>query len=678
MFVVRRRTPTKDDLKAYALAFRARCVNWLDLYGDPFFINAEDDEMDGDELFRELKDARAGSLVRLLREHGALPEELFFVCHPETGQSICAPIYTSIEEVSLEGRGSVVAKAFHGAEVHLLDAEGGIILACSHDYPPRIGLGETLYVDCNSDYQTMVKGRLPDEKAVEIIGYARQDRESDHGFETVKGAVYAIRNTLSVDPEVEFRGTGTRYSLEGTRAPGTYRVSRKQPEGILADFESWQVLHHFPVGLALKDMEDFTLQYNTFPFLDGRDGWVMDAESGTPGERQARHLEHWRREGYVDEVYRCAPMDFPFLPLQVRSDPDWVRKFCDRRPVCFLSASDSLRNDRDFIISMISERGSRPGSVYPYIPRHLRRDLDVLRAMHATGRVFELPDPETVSFLRYQDICGFVAENLGRVAELLKVFPNALRYAPASLLADKETVLMALDRDKGLAALLPPQLLDDEEVVLAACGEYEPSLGLASERLRRDAGFVMRMLEISGRNIEFAEERMRRDRAFVVAAAKAGSDILQHVPRAFTDDEEVMLRVIAHNGYSLRHASDRLRNDKALLLRALDAGLYHDAIEGELRNDRDIVLQAVRSQPHQFEGMPEAFRADREVALAAVSRKGYGYNIRHCPEALRDDEELALAAIRFDGPAALVQISQRLRDDRDFREKAARIQENQT
>ena len=675
MFVIRRRTPTKDDLKAYALAFRERCANWLDTYGDPFFINAEDDEMDADELFQELKAARSGSLVRLLRENEALPQELFFVCHPETGQSLCAPIYTSIEEISLEGRGSVVAKAFHGTEVHLLDAEGGIILAGSHDYPPRIGLGETLYVDCNSDYQTLVKGRLPDETAVEIIGYARQDREVEYGFETVKGAVYSIRNLLSVDPEVEIRGTGSRHALNGILAPGTYRVSRKQPHSDFADMETWTVLHQFRVGLAWKDMEDFTLQYNTFPFLDGRDLWVMDAEGGTRAERQARHLEHWRRDGYVEEVYRHSPLDFPFLPLQVRSDPDWVRKFCERRPVCFLSASDSLRNDRDFILSMISNRGSRPGSVYPYIPRHMRRDLDVLRAMHAAGRIFELPDPEKVSYLRYQDICGFVAENLGRVTELLEVFPNALRYAPPALLADREVVLLALNHDKGLAALLPPQLLDDEAVVLAACGEYEPSLGLASERLRRDAGFVMRMLEISGRNIEFAEERIRHDRAFVVAAAKAGSDILQHVPQSFTDDEEVMLGVIAHNGYSLRHASERLRSDKSFLLRAVDAGLYYDAIEGELRDDRDIVLQAVRSQPHQFEKMPKAFRGDREIALAAVSRKGYGYNIRHCSDALRDDEELALTAIRFDGPASLVHISQRLRNDKEFLQKAARIQE---
>jgi hypothetical protein len=144
------------------------------------------------------------------------------------------------------------------------------------------------------------------------------------------------------------------------------------------------------------------------------------------------------------------------------------------------------------------------------------------------------------------------------------------------------------------------------------------------------------------------------------------------VPQAFTDDADVMLPMMAHNGYGLRDASDRLRNDKPFLLRALDAGLYYDAIEGELRNDRDIVLQAVRSQPHQFEGMPEAFRADREVALAAVSRKGYGYNIRHCPEALRDDEELALAAIRFDGPACLAHVSQRLRDDRAFLLKAVK------
>lgn len=666
LFAIHRRTPTKDDLKAYAIAFRERCPLWQNYLGEYVYMTAEGDEEDSELLTDELGKARSTGLVSILRRYGALPEELCFVTNPSTGSSQAAPIYTAIRQVSLEGRGSVLAEAFHGTEVHLLDAEGAIILVAPADYAPRLGLRETLRIDCNSDYDTQVKGRAYDESHVEIMGYALVDREVDHSFETMPGREYSIRRQISMEPGTAIRGNGKPHAVKGVMQPGRYHVSRKELESSLGFGEEWTAVTGFHAGLPWKDMDDFTIQYNTFPFLDGRDDWLADPAGPSRQERIATHLENWRKDGYVEKVYLHQPFDFPFLPLQVRSDPEWVTRFCSRRAVNFLGASDSLRNDRDFVIRLINSAERRGADIYPYLPRSLRRDLDVLLAMHAAGRLFPLPDPDDISFLKYEDVRSFIAANLERIREVFEIFPNAMRYAPSGLLADKAMVLSALANDKGLVASLPTHLCDDEEVIMAACGEYDPSLRHASERLRKDPLFVRRMLEVCGRNIEFADDWMKRDRGFVLAAAHAGSRILEHVPAQFTDDEEVMLQVIGENGFSLRDASERLRTDKGFILKALDMGLYYSAIEGPLSGDRDVVLRAMQVHPHEFKEIPAVFRGDREIALAVLSRKGgYGRYIEYCSEALRDDPDIVISAL-FDTAGNLRYASERLKGDIDF------------
>jgi hypothetical protein len=662
LFSIRRRPPTSDELNEFAKRFRDCCDDWSNYLGDPIYINAEGMEEDAESLREELSAAGEEDLVDILRTYGLLPGELVFVCHPGTGQSQCIPVYTGIREVSLEGGGSVLAEAYHGAEVHLLDAEGSLILMAPGNAAPGLGLGETLLTDCNDDYDQLVKGRPYNPSHVEIMGYALADRMVDKRFDTEPGVVYIVADGPYGSRRTIIQGTGSPHILKGPLRLGMHHVGCRKP----VDGRKRLVdLFSFHVGRKWEDLEDFTIQYNTFPFLRGRDDWMKASGGDTPEKMTERHLRNFESEDYVDQVCQRWPNEFQFMPPAIRSDPRWVGRFSTSNPSNFLHADESLRNDRGFIIGLMKEEGGPGTAIYPYIPRRLRRDLDVLMVLHAAQDLFHLPEPGEVGGSKRYDIESFVAENAGRISEILEVFPNAMQYATPALLADKSLVLEALRKDCRLVAFLPSELLDDEEVILQANDLSNPSLRFASERLRRDPGFVRRMIDINGQNIAYADEWMQRDRSFVMEAAHAGSSILKHVPERFKDDEEVMLRVIGDNPFSMRDASDRLRADKDFVLRAIDGGLYYDCVEGPLRSDRDIVLHLAQRRPYDFDKFPEAFRDDREIALAAVSADGYGHYLKHCSERLRDDPEFVLAALTH-APGPLQYASERLRRDRDF------------
>jgi hypothetical protein len=666
LFTIRRRPPTEDECKEYARRFRYCCQDWSNYLGDPVFITAEGEEENAESLREELAAAAEEDLVDILRNHGAPPRELVFICHPGTGNSHCPPIYTGIREVSLEGRGSVMAEAFHGAEVHLLDAEGALILVAPGHDAPALGLGETLLIDCNDDYDQLVKGRPYHPSNVEILGYARADRMVDMHIHTESGVMYIIGDGPYGSRQTLIEGTGAPHVLKGPMRLGMHHVGCRKPvDGRMRLVD----LFSFHVGRRWEDIEDFTIMYNTFPYLRGRDDWMKHSGGDTPDTIRARHLRY--SDDYLGKVCEHWPNEFPFMPAEVRANPEWVKRFGFANPVNFLHADESLRQDKDFVIGLIRQEGKSGASIYPYIPRHLRRDLDVLIALHAADGLFHLPDPEEVGENKRSDIQRFVSENAARISDILGIFPNAMPYATPELLADKPLVLHALAKDKRLVASLPPHLLDDEEVILQANDRYNPSLGFASERLRSDPHFVRRMIDVNGRNIAHAAEWMRRDRSFVLAAADAGSQILQHVQESFTDDEEVMLRVIADNPFSIRHASGRLRADKDFVLRAIDEGLYYECVEGSLRNDHDVILRLANRRPYDFDKFPDMFRDDREVALAAVSADGYGPYLRHCSERLKDDPDIVLAALTH-APHPLKFASARLLNDKAFLMRAIR------
>ena len=659
-------TPDEAQLKAYALAFRDAHTRWQNYLGDAIFMSDGGFEEDAEDLREAIAKARTSRLVALLKKYEALPDKLYRITDNATGKSNALPIYTGIPEISLEGRGSVLAKAFFGAEVHLLDHSGRLISRYDHEYAPQLGIGQRYLIDCNSLYDSQVKGRHDDPTAMEIVGYAPGEIDRSITFHTQKGKEYGIRQ-LGDDTERIIKGTGGPVTIEELERLGTHHVLdilKKNKDGLPIHME---VRSKFHIGLEWKHMRDFTVQYNTFPFLAGRDAWVMTAMPGSVEENYRSCAEYAADQEILETMLKNNPLSFQFMPPEIRGDRAWVEKFCLKAPVNFLRAEKHLRNDRQLAIDLIRQADKFDDTIYPYLPEALRKDLDILIVMKEMDRLFHLPDPESIGYIKYDDIRTFVDHYRSRIHELLDLFPNALRYAPDALLNDRQLLLHALPADTGLVAILPEYLRDDEDIIAAACDKYSPSLKHASERLCKDPLFVLRMIEKCGQNIRYAADGMKADRKFVLAAAHGGSHILDHVPERFRDDEEIMLKMIKENGFALDKASDRLRRDKAFNLKAFDQGAYYrHNVHPSLVEDRDIVLKAMQRHPHEFDHIPEHFKADREIVLTVVSKKGgYGKYIKDCPLELREDPGLIKAAVN-DNDWNIKHAGPKLLADRNF------------
>jgi hypothetical protein len=223
---------------------------------------------------------------------------------------------------------------------------------------------------------------------------------------------------------------------------------------------------------------------------------------------------------------------------------------------------------------------------------------------------------------------------------------SQLSYASQALRDDRELALIAViggwrlsevseyirdDRDIVLAAITvnhmasqfsyaSQRLRDDRDLALLAVqGGW--SLSEASYLIRNDREVVLVALRSGvGSQMIHASTRLRGDRQLALIAATKGWDLSGASDEVKDDKEIVAAGISSTRGMAFEYASRRLKGDRVLLQSALERG-NPDAFEAaaeELRQDKSIVLVAVRHHPNLISSVPSEFLRDREVVLTAI------------------------------------------------------------
>ena len=95
-------------------------------------------------------------------------------------------------------------------------------------------------------------------------------------------------------------------------------------------------------------------------------------------------------------------------------------------------------------------------------------------------------------------------------------------------------------------------------------------------------------------------------------------------------------------------------------------GYLEDALE-ELKNDKEVVMEAVRDEWRALEYASEELRGDKELVMEAVRNDGRA--LEYASEELRGDKELVMEAVRDRGEA-LGYASKELQKDPELRKLA--------
>jgi hypothetical protein len=263
------------------------------------------------------------------------------------------------------------------------------------------------------------------------------------------------------------------------------------------------------------------------------------------------------------------------------------------------------------------------------------------------------------------------------------------------LLADREFVLAAGNRDFFAFDYAAEELWADEEFVLAAMqkhgfwnafGPYlsEGKFFHISEELRSNRGFMLKAMKTGWPDgLHFASEELRADEEFVLAGIEYGGghmleaasvdlrrnkrvvfaavaryqigNPLQFVSKELLADREIVLAGITKNSVALKYAASELQVDEHFLLSSVccnDEALCH--LPNELLANKAFVVAAMRRNGDALQHLPST----RQLTRNAI---GF-FRMVTIPHALLADKDVVFAAVA-QSSRALLHATAPLRDD---------------
>jgi hypothetical protein len=123
---------------------------------------------------------------------------------------------------------------------------------------------------------------------------------------------------------------------------------------------------------------------------------------------------------------------------------------------------------------------------------------------------------------------------------------------------------------------------------------------------------------------------------------------MTYVPDIDWSDKSQVLNAVIANGEHLQFAGLELRSDKGVVIAAVTgfSGGYGKALcfaDEKLRDDLEVVIQAVSSDGRSLEFASSSLQNNRDVVLAAVQKKGEA--LKYCAKTFWSDVDIVLIAM---------------------------------
>jgi hypothetical protein len=414
---------------------------------------------------------------------------------------------------------------------------------------------------------------------------------------------------------------------------------------------------------------------------------------------------------------------------EIRSDHELMLKLCAHsdglHSMSFVS--QSLRNSKGFMLEAIrvcqhrnlfsspvplSDCLNDPPHILRYASQRLKDDFDVvLAAVEKCGTNLKYAsydsrrNPTIVVAATEQNACAFRYCLPGRtkdkfLGDRFFMLEKVARRAPNDLLRHSKPYFddLCTDRDVLLFLLeggldwvhVPESWQKDKDFVFDAVRRNPKLFMDIDERFQEDfriASTVIKVENVSDEVVLEATEKcpiVLSDRGSMLAIAKAWwTDVLQETlrysPIEIRRDKEIMLEAVKNDPHMFEFVSDDLSVDRDIVLAAVEtspAVVFHLISDDFQRDNPDIVVSAINSaQKNDLDNISEYVALELwtnfDVVSAWISKGGDW--LEHIHHSFDCNEDLLLAVARENWGDFWGEASHELRSNKDFMLKAVAI-----
>ncbi|EFC39937.1 predicted protein [Naegleria gruberi] len=169
--------------------------------------------------------------------------------------------------------------------------------------------------------------------------------------------------------------------------------------------------------------------------------------------------------------------------------------------------------------------------------------------------------------------------------------------------------------------------------IVKECVGYSPlSLKNTSEEFKDDEEIVRIAVEKNGLALQFASDRLKNKKEIAKIAVRWNGDALKFVPKELQDDFDIVLDAVTFpSGNAIEHVPISLRNNK------------------------EIMLASVKSNPESIKFASYVLRNDYDVVKEAVYRRGSLLEFVEDPLIRNDKDIIIIACLSLESPFRCIQ-----------------------
>ncbi|KAG2393218.1 hypothetical protein C9374_009795 [Naegleria lovaniensis] len=292
--------------------------------------------------------------------------------------------------------------------------------------------------------------------------------------------------------------------------------------------------------------------------------------------------------------------DLLSLFSQLKDDKEFLIGAVKRHPEALQFLSEELKNDAEFILACVSQNGK----AFQHASQELRSDKEfVFKALERNWKSFEFASNEIKSDREF-------------ILQAINVTGLALEFASTELRTDLD-IIFSNPRQVGAT-------LDS-----ALCPTSSIALESFSKLVKDDRNFFLRVVTSCGMYLGMTtSQNFRNDREIVLQAVQQNGRALMFASEALKKDLEIVWTAIANEKEAFSNVSQSLLSDKSFVLQLIRqerlAGVLN-FVPPELRNDRQVVMEAMQLESFEWDCFPsfQRFELEPDMVLELVKRTGY-------------------------------------------------------
>ena len=363
-----------------------------------------------------------------------------------------------------------------------------------------------------------------------------------------------------------------------------------------------------------------------------------------------------------DMVVRRAILNYNTTALQFASDRlknnfDIVKTAVQMNPEVLKFASKELRNNEDIVKEAVAYdteyfkfAGDKIKEQFPNVEKFTEKILYDNKEYALNELQHTMSNFNSVSDRLKND-----KEFIGEIVTL-GTGRNRLEFIPDKFKDDKDIVLKAMKTDGISLEFVSDRLKEDKEVVMTAVKNNWKALEFVPDKFKDDKDIIMEVVKQNGKALKLASENMQKDREIVLASITSTrygtSNSLTTINEKFRDDKEIVMEAMSYSGgYGYELISDRLKNDKEVTYcYASQESFNITKILDKFKEDKEIIMRGIgstwRESNYILENASPKFRDDKDVMLMAV--KNYPPSLELASERLKNDIEVVRRAVEYD------------------------------